>query len=385
MNTISIDAVERVRFPRNSADNFEIKVPASIANLGPGFDTLAVAVQLYLRLRVKKLPGRGELHFHFVDHKLHGENCIERAYRSLAGADFDRLALLVCRSPQRNSHASGAGKQRGRNRRRPSAIRSGSGTSARRDAAECGVCAGVSSGQCSGIVAGRPHDQLPTGRWRRACHQRRVAGFAGFHRADAGAAVGDAASLERVLPQCVSRADAVFNLQRVALLLNSLQSGDYSLLRHAHGRPRTSAGAATNRAGASPGAGVTASRPAWSLPQRLGPIDRGDGRAQSSRDRRACWDRYTSAPAWATRFAPCKHITESTNESRCSVQGCCVARAQLPSRWASYQGTTSSLCRKRQTSRTEGLSPGNRSPDRQGLEPCISVKVESCGTSKDVP
>ena len=34
--------------------HYEIKVPASIANLGPGFDTLAVAVQLYLRLRVEK-------------------------------------------------------------------------------------------------------------------------------------------------------------------------------------------------------------------------------------------------------------------------------------------------------------------------------------------
>ena len=76
MNTISIDSVERPHLVRHSADNFEIKVPASIANLGPGFDTLAVAVQLYLRLRVKKLPGRGDLQFHFVDHQLHGENGI---------------------------------------------------------------------------------------------------------------------------------------------------------------------------------------------------------------------------------------------------------------------------------------------------------------------
>jgi hypothetical protein len=30
----------------------EIAVPASSANLGPGFDTLAVALQLYLRVRV---------------------------------------------------------------------------------------------------------------------------------------------------------------------------------------------------------------------------------------------------------------------------------------------------------------------------------------------
>ena len=79
---------------RSAADNFEIKVPASIANLGPGFDTLAVAVQLYLSLRVRKMPGRGHLEFRFLDHELRGENCIERAYRSLAGEDFSRLPSL---------------------------------------------------------------------------------------------------------------------------------------------------------------------------------------------------------------------------------------------------------------------------------------------------
>lgn len=35
------------------------------------------------------------------------------------------------------------------------------------------------------------------------------------------------------LPNSVSRADLVFNLQRVALLLQILRSGDYSLLKHA--------------------------------------------------------------------------------------------------------------------------------------------------------
>src|SRR5581483_2397183 len=35
------------------------------------------------------------------------------------------------------------------------------------------------------------------------------------------------------LPKKISRPDAVFNLQRVALLLQALQSGDFSLLREA--------------------------------------------------------------------------------------------------------------------------------------------------------
>jgi homoserine kinase len=37
----------------------------------------------------------------------------------------------------------------------------------------------------------------------------------------------------KVLPELLAREDAVFNLQRIALLLRSLQSEDYSLLREA--------------------------------------------------------------------------------------------------------------------------------------------------------
>ena len=37
----------------------EIVVPGSVANLGGGFDTLGVAVQIYLRARVLELDGAG--------------------------------------------------------------------------------------------------------------------------------------------------------------------------------------------------------------------------------------------------------------------------------------------------------------------------------------
>jgi hypothetical protein len=57
MNVISMNPIEKVATLRSAADNFEIKVPASIANLGPGFDTLAVAVQLYLSLAREKNAG----------------------------------------------------------------------------------------------------------------------------------------------------------------------------------------------------------------------------------------------------------------------------------------------------------------------------------------
>jgi homoserine kinase len=73
-----------------------ISVPASIANLGPGLDTLALAVSLYLRVRVRRVEGTGQLHFRFVNLELQGENLIERAFRRLAGdREFPSLAIEV--------------------------------------------------------------------------------------------------------------------------------------------------------------------------------------------------------------------------------------------------------------------------------------------------
>src|SRR5689334_12359377 len=68
----------------------EIAVPGSVANLGPGFDALAVAVRLYLRLEVVEVrPDReGTVEFTFVGGPpLVGENRIEKAFR-MAEARF---------------------------------------------------------------------------------------------------------------------------------------------------------------------------------------------------------------------------------------------------------------------------------------------------------
>ena len=73
----------------------EITVPGSIANLGPGLDTLAVAVQLYLRVRITRVSAseRGSLHFDFGPIQLAGENRIETAFRRLADGDRDFPSL----------------------------------------------------------------------------------------------------------------------------------------------------------------------------------------------------------------------------------------------------------------------------------------------------
>src|SRR5580698_4499740 len=73
-----------------------ITVPASIANLGPGLDTLALAVTLFLRVRVRRAEGANSLRFHFGELELAGENLIEHGFRRLAGdREFPSLDIDV--------------------------------------------------------------------------------------------------------------------------------------------------------------------------------------------------------------------------------------------------------------------------------------------------
>ena len=68
---------------RKHLEGHEIAVPASIANLGPGFDALAVAVRLYTRVRITAVnPSAPDtIESVFVDGPLGGKNRIESAFR----------------------------------------------------------------------------------------------------------------------------------------------------------------------------------------------------------------------------------------------------------------------------------------------------------------
>lgn len=63
-----------------------IAVPASVANLGAGFDALAVAVQVYLRVHIVdvRADGRGDVTVRRGHPSVPSDNGVERAYRSLA-------------------------------------------------------------------------------------------------------------------------------------------------------------------------------------------------------------------------------------------------------------------------------------------------------------
>ena len=85
---------------RRTLEGREFVVPASIANLGPGFDALAVAVQLYLRVRVTGIDpvARNAVRSRFGAVALEGDDYVARSIRTLAGregVDYPALDLDI--------------------------------------------------------------------------------------------------------------------------------------------------------------------------------------------------------------------------------------------------------------------------------------------------
>ena len=209
---------------------FEIKVPASIANLGPGFDTLAVAVQLYLRLTVWTIGGHGRLEFRFVDHELCGENYIERAFRFLArqnSAPWPSLYIEVRSDiPMRaglgsSAAATVAGLRLYEALNGPlpleAIVNAACALETHPDNASAAALGGLTS-SC----------QLPDGSVYAKSFLWPEAIWFVVLTPDVQLATAES---REVLPSFVPRGDVVFNLQRLSLFLQVLQSGDFSLLR----------------------------------------------------------------------------------------------------------------------------------------------------------
>jgi homoserine kinase len=211
----------------------EIIVPGSIANLGPGLDTLAVAIQLYLRVCVRGVSAQthGNLDFHFGMQPPPRQNRIEAAFRLLAAdnREFPSLSLEVqSKIPMGSGLGSSAaatiagfrlyellfGPQR--NERLLTAALQLEGHADNAAASLLGglaVCCEKHDGSVTAfslpwpeslcLIVLTPEMALATDESRRA------------------------------LPPSVGRKDAIANMQRVLLLVQSLESGDDSLLTEA--------------------------------------------------------------------------------------------------------------------------------------------------------
>jgi homoserine kinase len=211
---------------------FVIEVPASIANLGPGFDTLAVAVQLYLRLTVWTIGGHGRLEFRFVDHELHGENNIERAFRFLARENPAPLPSLhievrsdipMCAGLGSSAAATVAGLRLYEALTAPLPVQTIVN-------AACALESHPDNAAAASLGGLTTSCQLPDGSVHAlALPWPETIAFVVL-TPDVPLATKES---RKVLPDFVPRRDVVFNLQRLSLLLQSLHSGNFSLLREA--------------------------------------------------------------------------------------------------------------------------------------------------------
>jgi homoserine kinase len=214
------------------AHGVHIRVPASIANLGPGFDTLAVAVRLYLHLHVTPAPGVSQLHFEFPNCTIDGENYIERAFRfvsSQQSAPFPSMHVVV---------------------RTDIPMKGGLGSSAAATVAGLRLYEliagplppqGLLNAACA--LEGHPDNVAAAllGGLTISCQLPDRSAFA--IRQPWPDTLGilvltphfplATSSSRGALPEVVSREDAVFNIQRASLLLCALQTGNFPLLRQA--------------------------------------------------------------------------------------------------------------------------------------------------------
>jgi homoserine kinase len=217
---------------RELPSELEISVPGSIANLGPGFDTLAVAVRLYLRIRIRAAPGINELHFNFKGCKLDGENYIERAFRFLAGQHGGSFPSLFIEVDSEIPTRAGLGSSAAAT---VAGLRLYEAVARRIPQQELldTACAlerhpdNVAAALLGGLTASC---ELPTRsvlavrlRWPESL---------GLIVLTPESPLSTSASRD-ALPDAISRQDAVFNLQRLALLLQTFQSGELSFLREA--------------------------------------------------------------------------------------------------------------------------------------------------------
>ncbi len=229
----TVHRVLSVEDARRALEGREFVVPASIANLGPGFDALAVTVQLYLRVKVTGIDpvARNSVRSRFGAIALEGDDYVARSIHTLAareGVDFPALDLAIASDipMQAGLGSSAAATVAGL------LIYDTLAGPAHRDLIAEGtafeghpdnIAAAMLGGLASGCVCEDGRVLTASTPWPE--HLRFVAATPETQVKTPEA--------RRVLPESISRADAVFNLQRVALLLQAVQSHRPELLREA--------------------------------------------------------------------------------------------------------------------------------------------------------
>jgi homoserine kinase len=212
----------------------EIVVPGSISNLGPGFDALSVAVQVYLRARIVEVkPSEPDtIAWEFAGAGPSGENRIETAYRLArkeVGVPAPGLRVQVSSDIPQTAGLGSSGAAAVAGLRIYEAVTAPRPTEdwlamateleGHPDNAAAALLGGVtvSCQREDGGIMSR------SSRWPEAIKLVVATPDLGLHTSHA----------RRVLPSDVPLKDAIFNLQRALLLVHALRSGKYDDLREA--------------------------------------------------------------------------------------------------------------------------------------------------------
>jgi homoserine kinase len=212
----------------------QVVVPGSTANLGGGFDTLGLAVQLYLRVRILEVREDEGSRLEVVKSTpaLRGRNAVERAFAAMVQRTGRRTPTVVAEVESDIPTSAGLGSS--------AAATVAGGRVFERVAGRAGddVILGVATaleghadnaapslhGGLTSVVQRDGRDPVVL-KWQWPEELRVVAAtpFTGLATAKARAA----------LAPTIARKDAVFNLQHVLAFVHALQNRDYDRLRDA--------------------------------------------------------------------------------------------------------------------------------------------------------
>jgi homoserine kinase len=219
--------MQRLRVPH------DVVVPGSIANLGPGLDTLGLAVALYLRVTVTKVidDGLGRLNCRFCDGPIGGPNRIQHGFdaggparRRLPSLDLEVRSDIPLRGGLGSSAAATIAGIRlralvDRKISGDETLLAASKIEGHPDNAAAAVFGGVTT------CCPREDGTIAVSKWPWPSKWRIVVATPRIELATALS--------RRALPKKLPLADTVFNLQHVALLLSALQSGSVTDMREA--------------------------------------------------------------------------------------------------------------------------------------------------------
>jgi len=203
-----------------------LRVPASVGNLGPGLDTLGLAVALYLQVTVRRRieDGRGRLLTRFVNGRSRADDGISAAFRlwPCRGARPASLEVDVeSEIPERAGLGSSAAATIAGLRLRelcdgPRSIDEILRAALHLEHHPDNAAAGLFGGLTSSTV--QPDGCVTVSKWRWPPAWRLVVATPAVEL--------PTVTSRRLIPRALPTRDVVFNLQRLALLLHAVSARD---------------------------------------------------------------------------------------------------------------------------------------------------------------